>query len=181
MVCEHSKIFMGKSGVGCRGANPCLPTMKKKYVIGIDPDSDKSGIGVVDTEQRKVVYMDALRFPALINTIKDYSLGGNAIVYVEAGWLNASNWHTHKGDSPWLAAKKGVGVGMNQMVGKLIIEVCEANHIAVLPIKPLRKCWNSRDKKITHTELDEVVGGLPDKRSNQEARDAALIAWVCAP
>lgn len=156
--------------------------MSKRFVIGIDPDSDKSGIGVVDTELKKVVYMDALRFPRLITAIRNYASSGNGIVYVEAGWLNASNWHTHGADSPWLAAKKGQGVGMNQQTGKLIIEMLEAEHIAVKPIKPLRKFGKAKDRKISHTELQSFLGranlAFAYNRSNQEMRDAVLIGAV---
>ena len=43
------------------------------------------------------------------------------------------------------------------------------------------KCWKGKDRKITHEELDTIVRwvndtGLPRKRSNQEERDALLLA-----
>ncbi len=43
--------------------------------------------------------------------------------------------------------------------------------------QPLVKCWKGSDRKITHEELDRIVGGMPGRRSNQEERDALLLAW----
>ena len=45
----------------------------------------------------------------------------------------------------------------------------------VIEQAPLRKCWKGRDGKITQIELNYFTGITG--RTNQEARDAALIAW----
>ncbi len=39
--------------------------------------------------------------------------------------------------------------------------------------------WRGQDGKITHAELAQFIPGLP-ARSNQEERDAALLAWTYA-
>ena len=44
-------------------------------------------------------------------------------------------------------------------------------------IKPLRKIWHGRDKKITHDELCQITKMINVRRTNQEERDAALLAW----
>lgn len=38
-----------------------------RYVIGIDPDGDRSGYGVVDMEKREVVTLGACDFPTLLD------------------------------------------------------------------------------------------------------------------
>jgi len=55
-----------------------------------------------------------------------------------------------------------------------------ARHIGlnVEEIKPLRKYWKGKDGKITPQELQSFTGFKG--RSNQDGRDAALIAWVYA-
>jgi hypothetical protein len=56
--------------------------------------------------------------------------------------------------------------------------------VDVEEVKPLAKCWRGIDGKITHLELREVVHNAEYRidarhtvRSNQEERDATLIAW----
>lgn len=40
-----------------------------RYVIGIDPDSDRSGYGVVNVETREVVTLGACDFPTLLDIL----------------------------------------------------------------------------------------------------------------
>jgi hypothetical protein len=42
--------------------------------------------------------------------------------------------------------------------------------------RPLTKCWHGKDRKITQAELEAITGTAG--RTNQEMRDAALLAWV---
>ena len=74
---------------------------------------------------------------------------------------------------------KGVSQGRNEQVSRLLGEMCEAYGMQWQFIKPFKKCWQGRDRKITHDELCAVTG-LVYGRTNQEMRDAALIAWVAA-
>ena len=46
-------------------------------------------------------------------------------------------------------------------------------------VKPLRKGWLGRDGKITHEELEYIIGRL-DKRTSQDMRDSAILAWSYA-
>jgi hypothetical protein len=48
--------------------------------------------------------------------------------------------------------------------------------IEVIEKEPLRKIWKGPDGKITHTEITAITG-WDKKRSNQEERDAMLLAW----
>lgn len=156
----------------------------KKYdiVIGIDPDSVESGVGVVYPDSRNVTPMK-FSFAKLIDYLRlTKDLGKTFCVVVEGGWLNKSNWHTlgiRRGAQ--VAAEIGRRTGMNHQTGILIEQMCDAMQIPCTVVKPLRKMWKGADGKITHTELQNIVGitcKLP--RTNQDERDACLLAWVHA-
>jgi hypothetical protein len=99
-------------------------------------------------------------------------------VYVEAGWLNQPNWHLGFRDSKQMVAAKGKSLGRNIQRGMDIIELLQYKGIDVDAVQPLRKIWKGKDRKITQEELARIVGDIP--RTNQEGRDAALLAWVHA-
>lgn len=154
----------------------------KKYdnVIGIDPDSERSGVAYVEVSSRKLE-VSMLHFPQLIDYLgwvkrQCEQAQQSLMVFIEAGWLNHGNWHTSRTDSVFVAAKKGLGVGRNQQTGILIAEMCEAQGVPHTLIKPLTKCWKGKDRKITQAELEQFTGPIKG-RINQEGRDAALIAW----
>lgn len=153
--------------------------MKKyDYIIAIDPDCDKSGYALLDTKNRSITML-ALNFPAVLDAFEGLSPSrkSNAIIVVEAGWLNESNWHLRPKDSKAVAAAKGNAVGRNHETGRKIVEMAKYHGLDVKEIKPLKKCWQGKDGKISHDELAYFIPGLPS-RTNQEVRDAALIAWV---
>ena len=166
-------------------------------MIGIDPDIVKNGVACIERNHRllEVAY---LSFPETLEWVKgkymdweekhrEFALN-SFIVYVEAGWLNKGNWHVtesrngHFSPSAWAAAV-GKSDGECSAVSKKLIECFEYYNIPVSPVKPLRKCWKGRDRKITHEELLKEleiykVQHTLKGRSNQEVRDAALIALV---
>ena len=76
------------------------------------------------------------------------------------------------------AEKIAKDVGANHETGRKIIEMCEHYGIEVLPHIPLVKCWKGKDRKITHEELASFTGIMG--RTNQDVRDAALLAWTFA-
>lgn len=159
----------------------------EKYdrVVGIDPDVGRSGVGVVHVRTRKTEML-AMPFPLLMDYLHDMATGctGNrgekVLVVVEAGWLNRSNWHLKGRDGRAVSAAKGVSTGRNHETGRKIVEMARYYGLETVEAKPLRKVWRGSDGKITHEELSGVVGGLEAKRSNQEERDALLLAWVHA-
>ena len=158
----------------------------KKYtrIIGIDPDVDKSGVTELHVPTSRL-NMATLTFPQLMDYLRymqeEYGCKEDErmVVVVEAGWMNATNWHTQRGQSAAAAAKTGQNTGRNHEVARKIAEMARHYGMTVDEVKPLRKCWRGRDGKITHEELSHIVGGL-DKHLNQEARDSALLAWVYA-
>ena len=64
-------------------------------------------------------------------------------------------------------------------VGQKMAEMLEWYGIQVHQQRPLVKCWSGPDRKITHEEITKVTK-WERKRSNQEQRDAALLALYCS-
>lgn len=152
----------------------------KKYqnIIGIDPDCDKSGVAFLEKITKKLEISN-LTFPKLLDYMqfikKEHDETGQTVVFVvEAGYLNRSNWHV-KGNNTRVATTIGSHTGRNHEVARKIIEMVKHYDLEVIEARPLKKCWKGKDGKISHEELSyfTAISG----RTNQEGRDAALIAW----
>lgn len=145
--------------------------------IGIDPDTLKSGIAILSGG---TLLVECLPFAELVERLRVYK--GGAMVTIEAGWLISHNWHTGYKDRTGVIAKKGYDVGRNHQTGILIAEMCKHIGIDYQLVKPLPKCWHGKDKKITHEEFVKFAGlrriAVTAKRTNQEMRDAGLIAML---
>jgi hypothetical protein bfra3_11751 len=156
----------------------------KKYdvVIGIDPDVDESGVAFLIVESR-IIEVSNLTFADLLDYLRetrDFLIkeGRLFAVVVEAGWLNKAHWHVGGGGSAARSAAIGNHTGRNHEVGRKIVEMCRHYGIEVVEQPPLRKMWKGRDGKITHEELQHLA--IITGKTNQETRDAALIAWEYA-
>lgn len=152
------------------------------FIIGIDPDVDRNGYALIDMATRKV-NVETATLPVLldmVDVIQSTALatGKRLTVYVEAGWLNASNWHLDWRDNKHRAAKIGSAQGRNEQRGRDICELLLYKGISVVQVPPLIKKWQGPNRKITHEELKTIIGDV--KHTNQEGRDAALLAWVHA-
>lgn len=152
--------------------------------IGIDPDAEKSGVGVVKRATREVDVRQ-MAFASLVAFIRlQYHRaevqGKTIMVIVEGGWLIHGNWHIPFRCSTAKAAAIGRSVGMNHQTGLLLVEILKAEGIPVQVQRPLRKMWQGADGKITSAELAEITGKDKLPRCNQEGRDALLIAWVAS-
>lgn len=160
--------------------------MKKEYdiIIGIDPDVKRSGIAVLDMKAENIsLYLMA--FPELIRWLQDQDEAmcrdmKRRLVVVEASWKTQANWHGRYGDSRRVSARKGYDVGCNHETGRKIVEMAQSTLLEVKEKCPLRKIWKGPDGKITHGELMSLFDGsgivCNTRRSNQEERDAALLA-----
>ena len=158
--------------------------MKYDIVIGIDPDVEKSGYVVVESATGKVTTAtnwDLSKLYGVLAAEKEYcSIKGlKMLVVVEAAYLGSHhNWHLGGGFvSPAKAATIGYHSGRNHETGRAIVEFCRYLDVDVIPQKPLKKCWKGPDKKITHEEITKITK-WDKKRSNQEIRDALLLAWM---
>jgi hypothetical protein len=157
--------------------------MKYDFIIGIDPDIINSGIAILNTSNKEIE-LYSKRFPLAIELLKLFcekhlnicSSRPNLMIVVEAGWkVKKSNYHKINGIP---GEKISKDVGSNHIAGKLIIEMLEYYKIPVVEHYPLKKLWKGPKGKITHEEISNFMK-FP-KRSNQEVRDAALLAWCYA-
>ena len=147
---------------------------KADIIIGIDPDVSKSGVGVVSRE-RKGVEVFSRSFPELLEYLKMAATHIGVVVVVEASWKISTNWHTGRGDSIRTAARKGKDAGRCHEVGRKIVECAQYYCLEVVEKLPLKKIWKGKDGKITDAEIKAF---MPIQgRTNQEERDAALLAW----
>ena len=152
------------------------------YIVGIDPDVEKSGVAVLDCAAREIKAVEAKTFPELVNYLQlcsDSKVGGYDVVVVIEDSDLSTNWHVNPRDNKATAAAKGRSIGMCHATARHLKECAESYGLEVVPMKPLRKMWKGRDGKITHEEAAYFMRGLP-KTTNQESRDAALLAWVYA-
>ena len=148
-------------------------------IIAIDPDVAKSGVAHLQTSTRKLEVTN-LDFGTLLDYLQHaksdhIKADDKLVVVVEAGWLIRSNWHLRRGDNARIASAKGNSAGRNHETGRKIVEMCKHYGLEVVEHLPLRKCWRGKDSKITQDELEALTGFRG--RTNQDARDAALLAW----
>jgi antitoxin component of RelBE/YafQ-DinJ toxin-antitoxin module len=133
--------------------------------IGIDPDTQKSGVCYYRTGAKMDLYnLDFWSAIKFIETVQNADVEYKVII--EGGWLNKkSNWHAAQGRA---AEKIAKNVGMNHQVGILIAEYCEHNGIPYEVVKPTKSKVNAKTfKSITGYE----------GRTNQETRDAAMLVF----
>lgn len=151
--------------------------MRHDIIIAIDPDVEMSGVARLDVTARKS-WAQTLPFPMLVEYVRKVHRqnAGKVTVLVEASWHQTHNWHLTRYDKPGVAAKKGYDEGRNHETGRKLVEMLQYLGIEVEENPPLRKIWSGPDRKITHSEITAITG-WDKKRSNQEERDAMLLAW----
>ena len=158
--------------------------MKREgFVIGIDPDVEKSGFAVLNCWEGAFSHVGAHDFFDLITRLKAAAksqIPGQVdfVVVIEDSDLSV-NWHYNSRDSKAVCAAKGRSVGLCNATARHLKECAEAYGLEVVPMKPLRKCWKGRDGKITHEEAAYFMRGLP-KQTNQEMRDSCLLCLAYA-
>lgn len=155
---------------------------KMDIIIAIDPDVEKNGVAYLNCENKNLE-ISTLSFPELLDYLRYVQRRAETtqkhlVVVVEAGYMNKGNWHLNPKDTKAAAAAKGNHAGRNHETARKIVEMCKHWQMEVKEVKPLEKCWKGKDRKITHEELARFTGVMG--RTNQEGRDAALLAWVYA-
>lgn len=149
---------------------------RHSIIVGIDPDTVKCGYAKVNKLSKRIIECGSYSFFNLTKKLladKQF-YKDDLIIVVEAGWLNEiTNYHQAIGKQ---GQRISLNTGRNQQVGMLLVQFCIENEIEVIEMRPLKKTWKGKDRKITHAELSQFAIGLP-KESNQEVRDSVLIAW----
>lgn len=155
-----------------------MQNMCKGIVIGIDPDCEASGVAYIENNYATC---EVLAFPQLIDKLLSYK-DSDVRIFIEGGWLISANWHLKKNHNRHQASAIGNSVGRNHETGRKICEMLDHHNMQYFVRKPLLKRWQGQDGKITHKELCEVLQsakiGFDRKRTNQEERDALLLACV---
>lgn len=135
--------------------------------IGIDPDTQKSGVCIWNEKTKSIDYLACLNFFDLFDLLRHQNPNYLKIV-IEAGWLNKSNWHGKASGSSALNTKIGERTGANFEVGKKIVEMCEYLKLNATLVKPIKT-------KKKADEFKRLTGY--QKRTNQEMRDACMLVY----
>ena len=77
--------------------------MKREgYVIGIDPDVEKSGVALLDCAAREFKRVEAMKFPDVVDRFAELAAmkadGKDVVVVIEDSYLSA-NWHVNPRDN----------------------------------------------------------------------------------
>ena len=167
------------------------PTQKKSLLIGIDPDTEASGWAVVNLNDR-TIHLETIPFLRVLDLLDEWRCEEDERYLdteysyrfvLENVWETSHNRHIAGQVNAQAIAKTGYNVGRCAMVGELLRGAIQAKEFPLICQPPLRKVWKGKNGKITHEELVEVCRQhrliLPKnklKRSNQEERDALLLA-----
>lgn len=137
---------------------------KPLYILGIDPDINKSGYSCWDSNKKKLDRITNLSFWDIIEDLNSYRCPIHVVI--EAGWLiNKSNFHKSQGQ--FQREKIAKNVGQNHQIGILIAEYCKRNSISYELVKPKGKLKKEAFKHLTKW----------DERTNQDSRDAAMLVF----
>lgn len=156
-----------------------IPRQRIKYdtIIAIDPDVDGCGLAVL---HNKVIHSRRMSMPEVVEFVRGFKTREDAIVVVEAGWLNKSNQHINGTERARYASKIGERIGRCHEVGKQLLEFCKFFGVACEEKYPLKKIWQTKTGKISHKELMQLCNGSGIEyffeTLDQEQRDAVLLA-----
>lgn len=155
-----------------------------EQIIGIDPDLEKSGIAIIVNNKLELLTFNlpTLLYTFFKNLVKqqdeNYTL--KTTIYVEAAYLVNHFFQPVKA-SPFVISKINRNIGENHAIAKAIIQSAKACGLNVVPCYPVTSTnYRNRGKKITHPQFLNMLqrNGIHwyGDSSNQETRDAALIA-----
>lgn len=146
-----------------------------KILIGIDPDVDKSGVAYIginkEMQLNNMTFFELFDYLAYAKKVSETMLITANVpikVYIEAGWLNKTNWHTSGKMNTATVAQIGARTGANHEVGRKIAEMCEYLKIDYELVRPTQ----SKVDAVYFKQLTKYQG-----RTNQEQRDAAMLIW----
>lgn len=135
--------------------------MEYKFIIGIDPDTNKSGFAIFNTQNKRLTLHEYVLWDLFYELLKfDVPM----LVRLEAGHTVKSTWH--KGGNGM--AKR---VGANAEIGRQIEKFCMTHNIDHVLIKP---CGLSQ---VTHDTFCKITGWDVKVLTNPEKRVAGLLCW----
>lgn len=142
----------------------------KKVLIGIDPDTDKSGFALIFGKTillKNLKFFELFKMLYFIKNHQEYQ-DCDMMVYVECGFLNGGNRHFKAAASTAFNGKISERVGANHEIAKKVCEMCEFLKLPFQQIRPTKSKTDSDFfKKLTKIKT----------RTNQEQRDAMMMIW----
>lgn len=157
------------------------------HIIGIDPDSKASGCAILDIEKRELT-LSTQPFFLLTELLDNFRtsetvLKRKTLIVLENAYGTTHNWHYSPKETRGTIAKKGYSIGLCAQTYNLLLSYTRERGLDYIEQSPLVKLWRGTDRKITHEELVSyckhnriTLHAANMKRSNQEERDAALLA-----
>lgn len=141
-----------------------------KILIGIDPDTDKSGFALKNGKKvqlKNLKFFELFRMLYFVKNTPEYS-GYEVMVYIECGFLNGGNRHFKAAASTAFNGKISERVGANHEIGKKICEMCEFLELPFTQVRPT--------KSKTDSNFFKQITKIKDQ-TNQEQRDAMMLIW----
>lgn len=141
------------------------------YIIGIDPDTEASGIAIWDIKQNEFIAYTRIKFFELYQYLDDLlSFGIQFEVAIEAGWKNPSIMHNISSHTTIpKAASIGANVGANHECGRKIVEMCQWFGIRYYELTPTSSKW-------TPTMLQHLTG-IELGKTQQDVIDAMRLVY----
>lgn len=185
--CYHAKPHEAKdcnsqAPCGCWPNDPnfkprviCKPVSELKpreiITIGIDPDMIASGLAVVSGKQ--ITKLHSVRLPNLVATIQAIGSPDEVIIKLENPEANKGLFASHAAKNKAVSIKVAMSVGKVQSTAHHIQEMLIAAGYPVKLVTPLKGPLK-RQAKDDAEYFNRITGWTG--RSNQDQRDAALIA-----
>lgn len=160
-------------GTGCLTGD-FYRNMDKRYYIGIDPDvDDGSGVAVLDKRTRDIEVMN-LSLPEILDFFRTDPRISDSFTVIEKSSYTSHNWHRSGTDRFQANSKIGYNIARNHQLQTDIFEILSHMGVEIVEKAPLALIW--KKGKISHEEITRITG-WKRKKSNQEQRDALLLAW----
>lgn len=139
---------------------------KSKFIIGIDPDVEKSGVAI---QKDGNIEVKTLSFFEIYDYLKFYQFRiEKPIVYIECGYLNKSNWHVNSTTNNRVSGQIGQRTGANHEVAKKLCEMCEYLGLEHIKIKPTSRKLDAK----TFKQITGITSIL-----NQDQRDSVMLIY----
>jgi hypothetical protein len=136
--------------------------------IGIDPDTNKSGVAIYNNKDKNIELYNLSFFQLFDYLLWCINSEIRFKVILESGWLNKkSNWHEEKKGSH-IASRIGAKTGANHETGKKIEEMLKYFHVSYELKIP-------KTTKVDAKFFKQMTGFV--NKTNQDQRDAALLVW----
>lgn len=140
-------------------------------IIGIDPDMVASGLAVV--EAKGILKLQSVKLPDLVPTIQAIGRPGEVTIKLENPEANKGLFASRSNKNKAVSVAIAMSVGKVQATAHHIQELLIAAGYTVKMVTPLKGPLK-RQAKDSAEYFNKVTGWTG--RSNQDQRDAALIA-----